>query len=118
MQLKIEIFDRLFDYSVFACDEPRDFTIGFLHIDGDPSEFIVSAIDILNTFPIHIGDERVFDGTKYRIEYSDNTQHKTWTGINELPESFHKLTDLIDSYSGDNSSILTDTFDEEDNTNE
>ena len=33
MQLKIEIFDRLFEYSVLACDSPREFTIGFKYMD-------------------------------------------------------------------------------------
>jgi hypothetical protein len=97
MKINIFIASAKQQYSVFADDETKEFKISSIEFHEGVEDFVRRTIDIVKDWPDVCEDPEIQDGIHYRISYNDGKTDRQLIGINDTPDNFSALINLIEN---------------------
>ena len=96
MKIKIRIWTMSKQYSIFADDQTKEFTIGLHNIKKGVEDFVREAIQIVKDWPDRLENLEVMDGISYKIAYDNGMTTRELVGMNQVPKNFVELMSLIE----------------------
>lgn len=108
MKIKIVIWSRTFNYSVYADESTNEFTFGLQKKSSGTQAFVKHAIQIVKDWPDRLEDLDIFDGISYKIAYEDENGARQLIGSNKVPENFSTLMYLLQKNEPNNNRFLAE----------